>query len=432
MTFTSYPFDGQDTTEDQYGLLFRELQDNGVTGSFGSTALAVSANSSAMNVTMQPGAAIVRGHMFNSDAVANFTVAASPASGTRYDALILRLDPANNTIQPVLVNNAGATPALTQTLTAIYEILIAVVAVPSGTVTVAASQVTDKRHFISSRIRPHASTNRTTNTRAYNVGLLTDEGGRLEHYDPASTSWVSRMSNYWGTGTVLPTVGLRPGDTFLHSGLGLMRYNGTAWRQADPMLEVPTSAARLALATNYPAALHSGFQVLCVDTQTVWNYSTSGVAPYGSGWVMGNFVGDIQTNGYVANYKAADFTLTNGTQQNIVGYTAQRAPLDNFVTVNASGVFTVNVRGRMTIMVQATSDGTGNGRVDLDLRTPGARVGTDGFLNTFSQRRGTDQIRQSITWTGSVRESNGFWLSVYQYSGASVNYTAPTVYVEMH
>ena len=38
MALSSYPFDDQDTTETQYSLLFRELQDTGVVDSFGGTS----------------------------------------------------------------------------------------------------------------------------------------------------------------------------------------------------------------------------------------------------------------------------------------------------------------------------------------------------------------------------------------------------------
>lgn len=230
MTFTSYPFDNQDTTEAQYSALFRELQNSGVVDGFGGTGLQVSANSSALAVTMQPGAAIVRGFFFNNDAVWTQAVNA-PGAAIRYDAIILRLDPAANSIVPVYVPNAGLTPVLTQTTTGIYEILLALVTVNPSAVTIGATDVTDKRHFARGRIGVWNSTNRPATPRAYDVGINPDRGGRFEIYDPIA-GWVNRLPIYWGAGTAFPasTTLLVDGDTFRRTDLGsIWQWDGSKW-----------------------------------------------------------------------------------------------------------------------------------------------------------------------------------------------------------
>src|SRR4051812_2043477 len=95
MALTSYPFDGQDTTETEFSLLFRELQDTGVADSFGGPGLQVSANGSGMTLTVAPGFAILRGYAVSSTDVESVTL---PAAGStaRQDRIVLRLDPAAN------------------------------------------------------------------------------------------------------------------------------------------------------------------------------------------------------------------------------------------------------------------------------------------------------------------------------------------------
>lgn len=235
MTYTSYPFDSQDTTEAQYSALFRELQDSGVVGSYGDTTLAVGANSSAMSVTLQPGAAIVRGFYFNNDAVATLPIGTSGAS-VRYDAVVLQLDPSTNSIVPVVKANATQTPALTQTTTGVYEILLAVVTVPASAVTIASGNVADKRNWTRHRIDVRPSTNRAATPRAYEVGIATDLGGRIEIYEPGN-GWQNRHKIHWGTGTAFPTSGLQVGDTYTRSDLGsaVFEYNGSQWQAITPV-----------------------------------------------------------------------------------------------------------------------------------------------------------------------------------------------------
>lgn len=87
-------------------------------------------------------------------------------------------------------------------------------------------------------------------------------------YDRILPTGVTRYpTHHWGSGTGFPSAGLpKAGDTYLHNGLGcMMRYNGTAWRQAE-MTTVSSSAARIAISDNYSTLLHQGFEVYNSDT----------------------------------------------------------------------------------------------------------------------------------------------------------------------
>jgi hypothetical protein len=89
---------------------------------------------------------------------------------------------------------------------------------------------------------------------------------------------ITRMPVYnWGAGSAYPS-GAAAGDTFTHQGLGpsLMRWNGSAWRQAEAA-EVPNKTARLALSTGANASLlYSGFAVHQVDTNVIYEWDGTG------------------------------------------------------------------------------------------------------------------------------------------------------------
>lgn len=94
------------------------------------------------------------------------------------------------------------------------------------------------------------------------------------------TGTVTRVPVYWGSGIILPSVGIGVGDTYVHTGLGpsLMRYNGTSWRQAE-RAEVANSTALATISGSYSALLYVGFEVLEVDNHTRWMWG-------GSGWLF--------------------------------------------------------------------------------------------------------------------------------------------------
>ncbi|QDK03389.1 hypothetical protein SEA_LEVITICUS_24 [Streptomyces phage Leviticus] len=172
MAQSSYPFDGQTVSETQYSQFFRELQDNGVASSSTANDLEVSADSSGMNVKVQPGTAIIRGHAYTSTAIETLTIAASDATQSRTDRIVLRLDPAANSIVLAVITGTpgGGTPSLTQTDTGIYESVLANVAVGANVTTITPSDVTDQRRFVGSRIGSWSTALRPTSPRVGRLG----------------------------------------------------------------------------------------------------------------------------------------------------------------------------------------------------------------------------------------------------------------------
>jgi microcystin-dependent protein len=194
VAITSFPFDGQDTDENQFSLLFRELQDSGVADTHGGTGFSV-APSTGMAVQVQPGLALVRGFAISSTAVETYTIPTS-ATGTTIHRLVLRLNPTANTITIEILSGSagGATPVLTQTSQGNYEIPLA------------PTMLTDDRDFLGSRVGVWSTEKRPTSPRkgrsGYNVSL-----GYMEFYTGSTWAPVAPQPPV-GTITMsaLPTV----------------------------------------------------------------------------------------------------------------------------------------------------------------------------------------------------------------------------------
>lgn len=179
MTQTSYPFDAQDTTEAQYSQLFKRLSFTGVAGAPAGTELKASADSSGMNVKVEAGFAIVRGHAYNNDAQVTLTIGASNTNPRR-DLVVLRLDPSTNSV--VLAVKAGTAaaspsdPSLTQTDEGTFEVAVARVTVPANAVTISASDVTDLRTFIGEQSGLWTTATRPASPRIGRAGFNTSTG----------------------------------------------------------------------------------------------------------------------------------------------------------------------------------------------------------------------------------------------------------------
>ncbi|AWY07590.1 minor tail protein [Streptomyces phage Yosif] len=171
MAQSSYPFDGQSVTESQFSQFFRELQDSGVCAQASDLDLRTSADGTGMKVIVQPGKAIVRGHAYASTAVETLTIAAADTAA-RTDRIVLRLDPTANSITlQVLKGAPGAgVPALTQTDTGIYELLLANVTVPASATSISSANVDRQRHFVGHRIGHWETGQRPTNPRQGKLG----------------------------------------------------------------------------------------------------------------------------------------------------------------------------------------------------------------------------------------------------------------------
>lgn len=153
MPQTSWPFEGVNTNETQFSLWAKNLTPGGrggVIGVPGDTNLRVTGNSSGMQVSVAAGNAIVRGFFYQSTAAETLAIANSSTS-PRIDSVVIRLNPTANTAVLVVVTGTPAAspvaPALTQTDSGNFEMLLANVAVAANATTIAAGDVTDIRTF---------------------------------------------------------------------------------------------------------------------------------------------------------------------------------------------------------------------------------------------------------------------------------------------
>ncbi|WP_327068718.1 tail fiber domain-containing protein [Kitasatospora sp. NBC_01302] len=195
---SSYPFDGQATTETDFSRLFRELQDSGIAGTATGLDLKVAADASGMKVSIQPGFALVRGHAFLSTAVEVLPVAAADTAA-RTDRVVLRLNPTANNITLAVLKGApgGSAPALTQTDTDLFEISLGLIAVSASASNIALSAVTDDRSFLGTRVGTWTSSTRPASARVGKLGLNRTTS-KWEYWDGAAwtdlapiVSWTS-------------------------------------------------------------------------------------------------------------------------------------------------------------------------------------------------------------------------------------------------
>ena len=147
MAQTSWPFENIDTSETQYSQLFRNLGEGVVDGK--ELELEPFGDSSGMNVKVRAGQALVRGHYYYNTGIETLTIAAADPTNPRIDSVVLRLDPTANSILLVVLTGvpgvSPSAPALTQTDSAIYEQLIANVAVAANATVITSGNVTDER-----------------------------------------------------------------------------------------------------------------------------------------------------------------------------------------------------------------------------------------------------------------------------------------------
>ena len=172
MAITSYPFDSTAVTETDYSRLFREFQSTGVADGVGGTSLYTYADGTGMTVKVNAGFAIVRGHAIYSTATETLTIAAS-GTASRVDRVVLKLDPAANSITlAVKTGSAGSTPpALTQTDAGIWEMTLARVTVGANVTSISAASVQGERKFIGNTVGGWTTDTRPDSPRVGRLGF---------------------------------------------------------------------------------------------------------------------------------------------------------------------------------------------------------------------------------------------------------------------
>jgi hypothetical protein len=152
MAQTSWPFENIDTSETQFSLWARNMGEGPIFGR--GLELETYSDSTGMNVKVKTGQALVRGHYYENTALETLTISAANISNPRIDRVILRLDPAANSIVLVVLAGTPASsptaPAITQTDAGVYEISLARVLVPAAAVTILPADVTDERTIFKS------------------------------------------------------------------------------------------------------------------------------------------------------------------------------------------------------------------------------------------------------------------------------------------
>lgn len=143
---------GQVVTVAQWEAMARHwLKDGVILGELNEAA--VFADATGLQIKVQPGRVVVRGHYGDWAAQKTLGVTAASSTLTRIDRVVARLDITNSRIDLDMVTGtpgSGLPPSLTQNSTT-WEIPLARVAVPPGDTTVDSAQVTDERAFA----RPH-------------------------------------------------------------------------------------------------------------------------------------------------------------------------------------------------------------------------------------------------------------------------------------
>lgn len=185
MAERSYPFVDGATTDAEFSTMFDQIIGSGVRYGSAGEDLTVTADSSGLNVKVQPGIGFVRGTFYQNDAVKTLTIAAGN-SNPRIDAVVLRLayGTTNSITVAVIQGTPGVSPAaptIASSETGTTEFLLAHINVPASAATITSGNVVDKRVFIGGE----SWTTATRPTRPGSIGYNTTTG-KLEKTDNGS------------------------------------------------------------------------------------------------------------------------------------------------------------------------------------------------------------------------------------------------------
>lgn len=131
---------------DQMSEYFDGLVSNGIYEDIGGALQVLSATG--MNVSVQPGRAIINCKWFNSDSAETVPITAAAAALNRYTAVVLRLSMSARTITLTTIDGTPATnpvmPEISNTAL-VKDLCLAMVYIPAGAVEISQANITDMR-----------------------------------------------------------------------------------------------------------------------------------------------------------------------------------------------------------------------------------------------------------------------------------------------
>lgn len=176
MTVTSFPYVAQDTTDIEYGYLFREFKGDGVVGSSGDNNLKPTGDSTGMQVKVAPGSLIMRGYMMRSTAIETVPVPTAFA-GASVARLVAELNLSAPTIPERIklkvvagVSGSSNPPALVTSDTAVHQLSLGLISVGASASTISAANVLDDRNWISNEIGQWPTSKRPAAPRKWQLG----------------------------------------------------------------------------------------------------------------------------------------------------------------------------------------------------------------------------------------------------------------------
>ena len=196
MAETSWPFYGVETNETQFSKWARAMAFSGINNGLALTP------GTGMQVVVGIGSALVRGVYYENTTAMTLTVGAAPSSGTRQDAVILRLDQTANAITAAIKagtanGSGGSLPSLTQN-EATWELLIGIITVASGSAVVGSGQITELRPSTGLRVYPYAAAKRPSPSEEIALGVDTSSNA-IELWIGGSWVELTTLANMSGT-----------------------------------------------------------------------------------------------------------------------------------------------------------------------------------------------------------------------------------------
>lgn len=229
--------------------------------------LTVQANSpAAANVVVTPGSALVEGTWYQNTANNTLTIAANGSGNPRIDTVVLRKDYSAQTVRLAVKQGTPAVtpapPGLTQTDGTLWEIPLADIAVANGFVSIAAADITPRRHFANAA------------DGVYLLDVLNNSGVTLETGDVVI--WDSTANRAVTTTTALANrnvagawVGRTANGAYgrvLRHGIGYVKMSGAVASRNLPVVSTTSAKNATTITVGNTQSLFNAFGVTLETT----------------------------------------------------------------------------------------------------------------------------------------------------------------------